>query len=139
MGARDQAGVIAFRRKRDGIEICLIRNKGQKQWKIPKGFIDPGETPQEAALKEAWEEAGLRGRIVGDSVGSYEYEKWGLDLIVAMYLMEVNGEEDEWEESRFREREWTSVANAVAMLKRHPVQAVLESATAKLERRKRPR
>ena len=76
MSRREQAGVIPFRRKKGAIEICLIRNKGRKKWKIPKGFVDPDETIEEAALKEAWEEAGLKGRLVGEPIGSYEYEKW---------------------------------------------------------------
>ncbi len=66
MSRREQAGVIPFRRKKDGIQVCLIRNKGRKKWKIPKGFVDPGETVEQAALKEAWEEAGLTGRLVGE-------------------------------------------------------------------------
>ena len=66
MSGRDQAGVIPFRRKKSAIEICLIRNKGGKKWKIPKGFVDAGETREEAALKEAWEEAGLTGKLVGE-------------------------------------------------------------------------
>src|SRR5688572_1938874 len=53
MSRREQAGVIPFRRKRHEIEICLIRNKGRKKWKIPKGFVDHGETAEQAALKEA--------------------------------------------------------------------------------------
>src|SRR3990170_8646596 len=101
MSRREQAGVIPFRRRKDAIEVCLIRNKGRKKWKIPKGFVDPGETVEQAALKEAWEEAGLKGRLVGDTIGSYEYDKWGMELTVAVYLMEVSNAEDEWEESRF--------------------------------------
>ena len=69
---REQAGVIPFRRKRC-TPVCLIRNKGRKKWKIPKGFVDPGETVEQAALKEAWEEAGLTGRLVGSPIGSYAY------------------------------------------------------------------
>src|SRR4029453_3035701 len=104
MSSREQAGVIPFRRKKGTLEVCLIRNKGGKKWKIPKGFIDPGETPEQAALKEAWEEAGLKGRLIGEPIGSYEYDKWGYELTVAVYLMEVTDAEDEWEEKRFRER-----------------------------------
>ncbi len=137
MSARDQAGVIAFRRKRQTIEICLIRNRGGKRWKIPKGFVDPGETVQQAALKEAWEEAGLRGRLVGGSIGSYEYQKWNLKLTVAVFLMEVKTVEDEWEESRLRERAWAPLGVAFRRLKRHPVKPLLADATVKLERRKR--
>ena len=139
MSSRDQAAVIAFRHKGDIIEICLIRNKGSKKWKIPKGFVDPGETAQQAALKEAWEEAGLLGRLVGDAVGSYEYEKWNLDLTVAVFLMEVKAMDDEWEESRLRERAWAPMDDAFARLKKHPVKPLLPDAAARLERRKRAR
>ena len=139
MSGREQAGVIAFRRKKGALEVCLIRNKGRKKWKIPKGFVDHGESPEEAALKEAWEEAGLRGRLVGQPIGSYEYEKWGDDLTVTVFLMEATGEEDEWEESRFRERSWQPVETGFAMLKKHPVSRLLETAGTRLERRKKPR
>jgi 8-oxo-dGTP pyrophosphatase MutT (NUDIX family) len=139
MSRREQAGVIPFRRKKDGIEVCLIRNKGRKKWKLPKGFVDPGETVQQAALKEAWEEAGLTGRIVGDTIGSYDYEKWELKLKVSVFLMEVTEQEDEWEESRFRERRWSRVDEAFDTLKKHPIRPLLDIAATRLERRRKPR
>ena len=139
MSSREQAGVIPFRRRKHEIEICLIRNKGRRKWKIPKGFVDHGETTQQAALKEAWEEAGLRGRLVGDAIGSYDYEKWGYELTVSVFLMEVGEEEREWEESRFRERCWSPIGDAFAMLKKHPVKPLLDAAATRLERRKKPR
>ena len=139
MSRREQAGVIPFRRKKDGIQVCLIRNKGRKKWKIPKGFVDPGETVEQAALKEAWEEAGLTGHLVGSAIGSYDYDKWGFDFTVSVYLMEVTDQEDEWEESRFRERRWSPVVEAFDMLRKHPIRPLLEEAATKLERRKKPR
>ena len=139
MSAREQAGVIPFRRKKGVLEVCLIRNKGRKKWKIPKGFVDSGETAQQAALKEAWEEAGLTGRLVGDAIGSYEYEKWEHEFTVAVFVMDVTGEEDEWEESRFRERKWWPVDTGFPMLKKHPVQPLLAAAETRIERRKKPR
>lgn len=139
MSRREQAGVIPFRRKKGTIEICLIRNKGRKKWKIPKGFVDPGETVEQAALKEAWEEAGLTGRLVGDAIGSYEYDKWRLKLTVSVYLMEVTDQEDKWEESHLRERDWLPIDLALARLKNHPVHPLLNAVETQIERRKKPR
>jgi ADP-ribose pyrophosphatase YjhB (NUDIX family) len=123
---KQQAAVIPFRGTRKKLEICLIRKKGvKKKWGIPKGFVDRGETLKEAALKEASEEAGLKGRLVGDPVGSYEYQKWGTTLDVTVYLMEVKEEEDDWDEANFRERRWASFQEAAELLERHPVQPLI--------------
>jgi hypothetical protein len=80
-----------------------------------------------------------RGRLIGEPIGSYEYEKWGYELTVTMFLMEATGEQLEWEESRFRERSWLPVETAFAMLKKHPVRPLLGKAGTRLERRKKPR
>ena len=128
-----QAAVIPFRGTGKKLEICLIRRKGsRKKWGIPKGFIDAGETPKDTALKEALEEAGLKGRLVGDPVGSYEYQKWGIVLAVTVYLMEVKDEDDDWDEAEFRERHWTSLEDAEELLARHPVQSLIDLARGRL-------
>ena len=130
---KQQAAVIPFRGTGKKLEICVIRRKGsKKKWGIPKGFIDRGDTAKEAALKEASEEAGLNGKVIGDSVGSYEYEKWGVTLAVSVYLMEVKNEDDEWDEADVRERRWASFDEAAEMLERHPVQPLLERARGRL-------
>ena len=43
-----------------GRELLLCHVTGQNHWDLPKGGIDPGETPLQAALRETREEAGLR-------------------------------------------------------------------------------
>jgi len=114
-----QAGVIAIRREASGVQVCLIRTKGK--WGIPKGFIDPGDSSQQAALNEAFEEAGLRGEIIGDAVGRYDYEKWTARLTVVVYVMRVVEEEPGWPEMRLRERFWMSLEEAGARLASHPI------------------
>jgi 8-oxo-dGTP pyrophosphatase MutT (NUDIX family) len=129
---RQQAAVIPFRGAGRKLQVCLIRRKGSKKWGIPKGFVDRGDTPKDAALKEALEEAGLRGRLVGDAVGSYEYRKWGTKLDVTVYLMEVQEEEDEWDEEDIRDRQWASFDDAAAKLEQHPVEPLIDSARKRL-------
>ena len=130
---KQQAAVIPFRGAGKKLEICLIRKKGsKKKWGIPKGFIDRGETSKQTALKEASEEAGLKGRLVGDAVGTYEYEKWGTALDVTVYLMEVKEEEDDWDEAAIRERRWTSLEQAAELLDDHPVHPLMGRARERL-------
>ena len=61
------AGVLLFRQRDEGIEVLLIkpggpfwRNKDVGAWMIPKGAVEAGETPAEAALREFEEETGTR-------------------------------------------------------------------------------
>jgi 8-oxo-dGTP pyrophosphatase MutT (NUDIX family) len=123
-----QAAAIPFRRVGESVQVCLIRRKDSVPWGIPKGIIDPGETSGETALNETWEEAGLRGRLIGDAIGTYRYEKWGVGLTVAVHLLEVLQEEASWRESGVRERRWTSCSEAVLLLSDHPVQPLLDYA-----------
>jgi predicted NUDIX family NTP pyrophosphohydrolase len=63
----ESAGILLYRRRGSGIEVLLIhpggpfwRGKNQGAWMIPKGAIEPGETPEAAALREFEEELGTR-------------------------------------------------------------------------------
>ena len=51
------SGGVVFRRSADQVEVCLV-NDG-RYWGFPKGLIEPGETPEVAALREISEETGL--------------------------------------------------------------------------------
>jgi len=54
----------------------MVTSRSGRRWVFPKGLIDPGHTPAEAALIEAWEEAGVVGTLDPDPVGNYVYDKW---------------------------------------------------------------
>jgi predicted NUDIX family NTP pyrophosphohydrolase len=61
------AGILLFRRRESQTEVLLIkpggpfwRGKDVGAWMIPKGMIEPGEAPAEAALREFEEETGTR-------------------------------------------------------------------------------
>ena len=97
---------------RDGL-VCLVTSRSGRRWVVPKGRVEPGHTPAEAALAEAWEEAGLLGALVGGPVGSYHYEKYGLGHHVTVYVLAVTAERADWPERRARAREWVTVEAAI--------------------------
>ncbi len=110
------------------MQVCLIRKRVAASWGIPKGTVDSGETHESTALNEAWEEAGLRGRLVGDSLGTYTYEKYGRALTVMVFVMEVLEHDKDWIEKGIRERRWVSTAEALVMLIKHPAHGFLPRA-----------
>jgi 8-oxo-dGTP pyrophosphatase MutT (NUDIX family) len=96
--------------------VCMVTSRTGKRWVFPKGLIDPGHTPSEAALIEAWEEAGLVGTIDSDPVGSYLYEKLGNPHHVLVFRLRVLEVHDDWPEREFRQREWLTVVEAVTRI-----------------------
>lgn len=128
----DQASAVPYRRRGERVEFCLITSYRKRRWGFPKGVIDPGETEPETAVKEAWEEAGLHGRVVGEPLGSYRYRKWDKDLLVVVLLMEVEREDASWPEAAWRERRWMELAEADRMLGREVLRPFLHEAAARI-------
>jgi 8-oxo-dGTP pyrophosphatase MutT (NUDIX family) len=128
----EQAATIPFRHSKGTVKVCLIRRRGTETWSLPKGCVEPGDTLPKTAIKESWEEAGLLGRLCGEPIGTYRYEKAGSVLSVVVYLMEVIAHEDDWDEAEIRERKWFTLHEATDLLAQHPVQKLLPRAGALL-------
>ena len=58
------AGGVAIRRVGDRNEVAIVLMIPENRWQLPKGIIDPGETPEQAALREVREEAGIDCTLV---------------------------------------------------------------------------
>src|SRR5437763_564947 len=59
-------GVVLRHAVAGGTDVLLIQHSAHKGWGFPKGWIEPGETPEEAALREVQEESGMLGDIIGE-------------------------------------------------------------------------
>jgi 8-oxo-dGTP pyrophosphatase MutT (NUDIX family) len=87
------AGGVVVRRTEAGWEACLIRVG--RAWSLPKGNLDPGETPEQTALREISEEVGLpldRLRVLAELPPSeYMYRRSGrlVSKVVHHYLVEA--------------------------------------------------
>jgi 8-oxo-dGTP pyrophosphatase MutT (NUDIX family) len=58
------------------VENMLLTSLRNRDWDIPGGLIDPGETPEETAVREVWEETYARVEIV-ELIGTQEIELFG--------------------------------------------------------------
>ncbi|HEX5450433.1 MAG TPA: NUDIX hydrolase [Gaiellaceae bacterium] len=75
---------------RDG-EILIVHRERYDDWSLPKGHVEPDETWEDAALREVWEETGLRCEL-GDYVGASEYDVRGEPKEVRYWLMTSDDE-----------------------------------------------
>jgi 8-oxo-dGTP pyrophosphatase MutT (NUDIX family) len=121
----EQSGVIPYRIRSENIEVLLITSCRRKRWIIPKGIIEPDMTPQDSAAKEAWEEAGIRGQVAPNLMGTYEYQKWGGTCRVQVFLLQVEMVLEDWPEASYRKREWLSVQEAVKRVEEAELKQIL--------------
>jgi 8-oxo-dGTP pyrophosphatase MutT (NUDIX family) len=132
----EQAAALPYRRTNGRLELCLITSTDDGRWILPKGIIDPGDTAAETALKESFEEAGVRGALSPVPLGRYQYA-WHEQIIltVEVYLLEVDRVEESWDEMAVRTRRWCTVDEALELLADHPGLELVVAAVAQLQGR----
>jgi 8-oxo-dGTP pyrophosphatase MutT (NUDIX family) len=130
------ACAIPYRIVGGRVEVCIVTTVRKQRWVFPKGYVEDGETATEAALKEAWEEAGLIGKIAGTAVGSYERRKLGSVCRVVCYLMQVEECQRAWSESGVRRRRWVKAEEALEALGQKQQRLIYAEALRRIERRR---
>jgi 8-oxo-dGTP pyrophosphatase MutT (NUDIX family) len=91
------AGGIVHRRRPDGtVEVLVIHRPEYEDWTLPKGKLDPGETAEQAAVREVEEETGIKASL-GAHAGSTEYyDRHGRSKRVDYWLMDPEEVPDEF-------------------------------------------
>ncbi len=111
-------------------EVMLITSRETRQWIIPKGWPKRGVAPRRVAAREAFEEAGVRGKVAKHPVGTYRYEKRLASALlvpceVTVFLLHVKRQLDDWPEKNERERCWLSPDEAAARVTEGELGALL--------------
>lgn len=63
----------------DGVKVVLVTTKPKENnnWIFPKGQVELGMSAHESAAKEAFEEAGVIGKVSPTLLDEYQHDKWG--------------------------------------------------------------
>lgn len=129
-GPTPAAGGIVRRRSAGEPQALVIHRPRYDDWTLPKGHIDPGETDEQAALREVEEETGLRCSL-GERVASVQYiTRDGVRKRVRYWLMEPLGGEFQ-PNSEVDEVRWVACDEAVALLSYDLDRALVRSALGK--------
>jgi 8-oxo-dGTP pyrophosphatase MutT (NUDIX family) len=130
LAAVPQAGGIVFRREDGAISILLVRaRRDPAVWIFPKGHIEPGETPADAALRETREEAGVSGDIVGPIGAPNEFHNGRERVRVQYFLIHAV---TETAETDGREKQWFAFDDAVSAVPYDDMRRLLAQAQRKI-------
>jgi 8-oxo-dGTP pyrophosphatase MutT (NUDIX family) len=102
-------------------QVMLVTSRETRRWVIPKGWAIKGLKPAGVAEREAYEEAGLVGHIVGKKpIGSFQYEKLlptgRLLCEVWVFLLRVHHQVTDWPERGQRETGWFDPVDAASLV-----------------------
>jgi 8-oxo-dGTP pyrophosphatase MutT (NUDIX family) len=126
-----QSAAIPYKIDNQGkLQVLLVTSRRTRRWIIPKGKIGAAMLPSRSAEREAFEEAGVLGRISKQPVGSY----WQGDallsgpegsILVFAYALEVIDELPVWAEMHQRERRWFTLKDALLTVRDSNIRSLL--------------
>lgn len=134
------AGGVAIRRTDGPPEIAIVCMKPKLRWQLPKGIVDPGETPQVTAVREVREEAGVETELVR-LIETIEY--WYRSVqngrpvryhkFVHFYLLRFVGGEISDHDHEVEEARWATFEEALELLEFKGEREVVEKAREMVE------
>jgi 8-oxo-dGTP pyrophosphatase MutT (NUDIX family) len=135
------AGLVLIRRMQGRSWLAAVRPQGKPEgtWALPKGLVDSGESPGETALREGFEETGIRGRLdskLGDVRYVYTWQGERVFKVVSFFLAHATGgrigELPPGMEREVAEARWLPLSDAPRLLAYKGEREMAERALVKL-------
>ncbi|MFK7752619.1 MAG: NUDIX hydrolase [Sedimentitalea sp.] len=130
---RAQVAAICYRDTDQGRDVLLITSRDTGRWIVPKGWPIKGLNNADAALREAWEEAGVSQATVEEKpLGTFDYDK-GLQsgkvapVRAQVFVARVLGLSKTFPEAGQRQRKWVSPKDAAKMVREPELKALLRA------------
>jgi 8-oxo-dGTP pyrophosphatase MutT (NUDIX family) len=132
-GATTQVAAIPLRWTSGRPEVLLITTRGTGRWTVPKGWPMADSIAGECAAREAFEEAGVIGRVEPYSLGMFEYWKQSkqgrIILQVTAFALHVDRILQDWPEREERRRTWFSPEVAAKLAANDQLGVLIKAAT----------
>jgi 8-oxo-dGTP pyrophosphatase MutT (NUDIX family) len=126
-----QVAALCTRKPGGKREVLLITSRDTGRWVLPKGWPMSDRSAADAALQEAWEEAGVReARIRPQPIGTYDYAKrlddgGSIPVRVEVFLARVDKTARDFPEADQRKRRWVRPGEAAKMVDEPGLKALL--------------
>lgn len=131
--SRSQFAALPWRKVDGAVQVLLITSRRTGRWILPKGWPEDGLTPGASAAKEAWEEAGVEGRVIERCIGIFSYTKitadepGGLPCVTMVFPLRVKRQFGKWPEQHERRRKWFTLKQAAARVDEPELARILRS------------
>ncbi|MDL2401939.1 NUDIX hydrolase [Rhizobium mayense] len=139
----EQYAAICYRKHPDlgAAQVLIVTSRESGRWIVPKGWPIKGKKPHEVAAIEAFEEAGVRGKIKKKPLGYFTYLKQLVDgnrvpCVVQLHLLEVEKICENFPERGQRRIEWVSFIEAASRVREPELKGLFLIADRKLRRTK---
>jgi 8-oxo-dGTP pyrophosphatase MutT (NUDIX family) len=131
------AGGVVLRRNGDRREVALVHRPKYEDWTLPKGKLEPGETDEQAAVREVEEETGMRCELDEELPLVRYRDAQGRDKLVRYWRMHVVGGSFS-PTAEIDELRWLEIEDGATLLSYERDRAVLRSAVETLSRGTEP-
>ncbi len=133
---RSQVGALCWRQAagKGGVEVLLVTSRETGRWVIPKGWPATDLAAAEAAAREAWEEAGVRGPT-GPVIGFFTYDKIirregksgdAVPCVVAVHPLKVTESSQAFPEAGQRRQKWFARQKAAKKVAEPALQTLIQ-------------
>lgn len=133
-----QVAALCWRLRRGQVQVLLVTSRDTGRWVLPKGWPMANMGPEAAAAREAWEEAGVEGKVSAQAIGAYSYDKIlrnqaALPCAVGVFPLRVQNLKGNFPERKQRRRKWYSADEAARLVAESELRAMLERLSAEPE------